>query len=60
MAKVLAPNKQFNGERGGVSFVEGVGETEDKNLIDWFKNKGYEVEEEKPKPKKPAKKEEDK
>lgn len=49
MAKVIAPNKQYNGISAGVNFKEGVGETSDPHLIKWFKAKGYAVEEEKPK-----------
>lgn len=45
MAKIIAPNEQFSGERATVKFVNGVGETADPNLIAWFKSKGYQVEE---------------
>ncbi|WP_336822946.1 hypothetical protein [Sporosarcina sp. USHLN248] len=41
MAKILAPNKQYTGLSVGVSFVNGVGETDDPYLIRWFENKGY-------------------
>ncbi|MFD2658623.1 hypothetical protein [Gracilibacillus thailandensis] len=47
MAKIKAPNKDYTGISAGVSFVKGEAETDDKWLIQWFKNKGYEVEEEK-------------
>ncbi|WP_352419828.1 Rho termination factor N-terminal domain-containing protein [Proteiniborus sp.] len=47
MAKIYAPNKRYTGLIAGVSFVDGVGETDDKWLINWFENKGYEVIEEK-------------
>jgi hypothetical protein len=46
MAKIKAPNNGYTGISAGVSFVNGEAETEDKWLIGWFKNKGYEVEEE--------------
>lgn len=45
MAKVTCPNKQYSGVSAGVTFVNGLGETEDINLIAWFKEKGYTVEE---------------
>lgn len=42
---IKAPNKQYNGLSASVRFVNGVGETEDPHLIDWFKSHGYKVEE---------------
>lgn len=48
MAKIIAPNSQFNGLRATVNFVNGVGETADPNLIAWFKSKGYTVEDDVP------------
>jgi|LDZT01.1.fsa_nt_gi hypothetical protein len=45
MAKILCPNKQYSGISASVTFVNGVGETENENLIAWFKAKGYKVEE---------------
>lgn len=45
MAKILCPNKQYSGISASVTFVNGVGETKNKNLIAWFKTKGYKVEE---------------
>ncbi|MNJ40689.1 hypothetical protein D3C77_355890 [compost metagenome] len=44
MAKVIAPNKQYNGLSATVMFVNGVGETDDPHLIAWFESKGYTVE----------------
>ncbi|AZK44780.1 hypothetical protein [Paenibacillus lentus] len=44
MAKVIAPNKQYNGISAGVPFVNGVGETTDPYLITWFEDRGYVVE----------------
>lgn len=41
--KILAPNKEYTGINAGVSFANGEGYTEDKWLVDWFKNKGYKV-----------------
>jgi len=46
MAKILSPNKQYCGISAGVTFVNGVGETANPLLINWFKDKGYRVEEE--------------
>lgn len=46
MAKVKAPNEQYTGISASVSFVNGVGETSDQALLDWFRSHGYEVEEE--------------
>lgn len=45
MAKILAPNKSYTGISAGVAFSNGVGETEDKRLIEWFYSHGYEIEE---------------
>lgn len=47
MAKIYTPNKGYTGKIAGVSFKNGKGETNDKWLIQWFENKGYEVETEK-------------
>lgn len=49
MAKVFAPNKNYTGISANVVFRNGVGETSDPHLIEWFKAKGYAVEEEMPK-----------
>lgn len=54
MAKITAPVKGFTGESFGVAFSDGVGETEDRWLIQRFKEFGYTVVGDK-KPKKPAK-----
>lgn len=42
--KIYAPNKQANGVYASVMFVNGVGETDDKWLIQWFANRGYRLE----------------
>jgi len=42
--KVYAPNKQYTGVSASVSFCNGVGETDDPCLINWFRSHGYEVE----------------
>ncbi len=49
MAKIYAPNKSYNGICASVNFINGVGETNDKYLISWFKAHGYKTEEIKPK-----------
>lgn len=46
MAKIHAPNKNYNGLSASVMFVNGIGECTDPHLISWFKAKGYEVVEE--------------
>lgn len=46
MTKILAPNKQYTGVSASVSFCNGVGETDDPNLIDWFKEHNYTIVEE--------------
>lgn len=56
MAKVYAPLKDYNGISASVTFVNGVGETDNENLLEWFEEKGYTVErDEKPKRAKKAK-----
>lgn len=45
MAKIYAPNKEYNGISASVTFVKGVGETDSPALLEWFKKHGYEVEE---------------
>lgn len=46
MAKVIAPNKEYTGLSAGVAFANGVGETDNPHLLQWFESKGYEVEKE--------------
>ena len=56
MAKVYAPLKDYNGISASVTFVNGVGETDNENLLEWFEEKGYTVErDEKTKPAKKTK-----
>ena len=43
MAKIKAPNADYNGVSASLTFVKGEVDTEDKWLIEWFKNNGYEV-----------------
>lgn len=50
MAKIIAPNKKYNGETASVIFVDGVGETADTYLLSWFREHGYTVEETEPEP----------
>lgn len=55
MPKIKSPNPKYNGVSASLHFVNGEAETEDKWLVEWFKNRGYEVEEEE-KPKRAQKK----
>jgi len=48
MAKIYCPNKDYTGISASVSFADGKGETENENLIKWFKEHGYTVEDECP------------
>ena len=41
--KIYAPVKDFNGLRNGVRFVNGVGETDNPQLSEWFRSRGYKV-----------------
>lgn len=43
--KVHAPNKNYTEVSASVAFCNGVGETEDPYLLEWFKSHGYELEE---------------
>lgn len=47
MTKILAQNKQYNGISASIQFINGVGETSNPYLINWFKQKGYEIVEDK-------------
>ena len=44
MTKILCPNKQYTGVSASVPFMNGVGETDNPHVIDWFKKHGYTVE----------------
>lgn len=41
--RIYAPVKDFNGLRNGVRFVDGIGETDNPKLIEWFRTHGYKV-----------------
>lgn len=41
--KIYAPVKDANGVWATVRFVNGVGETDNPHLIEWFRNHGYKV-----------------
>lgn len=41
--KVYAPNKNANGFYASVRFVDGVGETDDPKLLEWFRSHGYKL-----------------
>lgn len=55
MAKIYTPVKGYNGISASVTFKEGVGETSDAHLLEWFRAHGYTVVEDIPeeKPEKP-------
>lgn len=42
--KIYAPVKDTNGVYASVRFVNGVGETDNPRLIEWFRNHGYQLE----------------
>jgi hypothetical protein len=42
--KIYAPVKDANGVWASVRFINGVGETDNPQLISWFKKNGYAVE----------------
>lgn len=44
MAKIYAPNKKYTGASATVVFVNGVGETDDTDMLAWFERQGYTVE----------------
>ena len=44
--KIYAPVKNATGTWATVRFINGVGETDNQYLIQWFKKHGYRVEEE--------------
>lgn len=41
--KVRTPVEGFTGSSAGVEFVDGVGETDDPNALDYFRRHGYGV-----------------
>ncbi len=43
MAKIYSPNKDYTGVSASVSFCSGVGNTNDRHLIQWFEEHGYQV-----------------
>lgn len=46
MAKILAPNKSYTGVSASIAFCNGIGTTDNPELIDWFKKHNYQVVEE--------------
>ena len=44
MARIYCPNKQYTGVSASVAFINGVGETDNPYLTEWFKRHGYRVE----------------
>ena len=55
MARIYAPNKEYDGVSASIEFSKGIGECSDPYLLDWFRKHGYTVEDEKadPVPEKP-------
>lgn len=43
MARVLAPNRTYNGISAGVRFTAGVGETHNPAALAYFRRAGYEL-----------------
>lgn len=41
--KVYAPNKSYTGVSASVAFCNGVGETDNPRLLEWFQSHGYTV-----------------
>lgn len=41
--KIYAPVKDANGVYASVRFVNGVGETDNPRLIEWFRSHGYKI-----------------
>jgi len=48
MANIHAPNKSFSGVRYGVTFTNGIGQSDDKTVLAWFKTNGYQLGDAKP------------
>ena len=44
MGKVYAPNKKYTGMSASVVFVNGIGESNNADLLAWFERQGYIVE----------------
>ncbi|MDI6617893.1 MAG: hypothetical protein QME45_04335 [Clostridiales bacterium] len=43
MAKIYAPNEEYTGYSAGIFFNNGIGYTDNKWLIEWFKEQGYTI-----------------
>lgn len=54
--KIYAVNKNYMGTSAGVMFRDGMGETENPLLIEWFQTHGYTLEEDEKKSGKAEKK----
>lgn len=46
MAKIYAPNTEYTGVSASVPFLRGVGESNNVELLNWFREHGYTVEDE--------------
>lgn len=44
MKRITAPNPNYKGVSASVTFEDGIGYTDDENLIGWFNEHGYKVE----------------
>lgn len=53
--KIYSPNKNYTGVSASVPFCNGIGETDNPNLIRWFRDHGYTVSEDVKTPKKSGK-----
>ena len=47
MATIKSPVGNYGGVTASIQFKNGVGQTDDPHLLDWFREHGYTVEEEK-------------
>lgn len=41
--KIETPEKQYNGVSASVAFIDGVGNTDNDYLAEWFREHGYKV-----------------
>lgn len=46
MARIFSPNSDFSGYRLGVTFTRGVGESTDPQVVDAFRHRGWDIEDE--------------
>lgn len=48
MTTIRCPNREYSGLSATVVFTNGVGQTDDPHLIEWFRQRGYEIGDEAP------------